>query len=150
MANRVLIGNRATGGYGLYVSRLTSDVLTCASDKLLFSTNHGETGSNFVTGGHFQAVPVSGGTGTNAPVTSQTTTIAASGTGTPSYQDIASTQIMLWGSSPALSSPGGGSVDQTFTYSSLGSTSATLTNNGSASRTIRSVTFNLLSTSALF
>jgi hypothetical protein len=151
MANRVLIGNRATGGYGLYVSRLTSDVLTCASDKLLFSTNHGETGSNFVTGGHFQAVPVSGGTGTNAPVTSQTTTIAASGTGTPSYQDIASTQIMLWGSSPALTGAGEGSnVNQTYTYSSLGSTSATLTNNGNASRTIRSVTFNLLSTSALF
>ena len=151
MANRVLIGNRATGGYGLYVSRLTSNVLTCASDKLLFSTDHGETGSNFVTRGHFQAVPASGGTGTNAPVTSQTTTIAASGTATASYQNIASTQIMLWGSSPSLTGAGeGSSVSQTYTYSSLGSTSATLTNNGNASRTIRSVTFNLLSTSALF
>ena len=151
MANRVLIGNRATGGYGLYVSRLTSNVLTCASDKLLFSTDHGETGSSFVTRGHFQAVPVTGGVGSNAPVTSQTTTIAASGTGTPSYVGIAGLQIMLWGSSPALTGAGEGSdVNQTYTYSSLGSTSVTLTNNGSASRTIRSVTFNLLSTSALF
>ena len=151
MANRVLIGNRATGGYGLYVSRLTSDVLTCANDKLLFNTNHGETGSGFFSAGHFQAVPVSGGTGTSAPVTSQTTTIAASGTGTPSYVGIAGIQIMLWGSAPELTGFGeGSSVSQTFTYSSLGSTSATLTNNGNASRTIRSVTFNLLSTSALF
>ena len=151
MANRVLIGNRATGGYGLYVSRLTSNVLTCASDKLLFSTDHGETGSNFVTKGHFQAVPVSGGVGSNAPVTSSTSTIAASGTATASYQNIASTLIMLWGSSPSLTGAGeGSSVSQTYTYSSLGSTSATLTNNGNASRTIRNIAFNLLSTSALF
>ena len=85
MANRVLIGNRATGGYGLYVSRLTSNVLDCANDKLMFNTNSGESGSNFFSAGHFQTVPASGGTGTNAPVTSQTTTIAASGTGTPTY-----------------------------------------------------------------
>jgi hypothetical protein len=150
MANRVLIGNRATGGYGLYVSRLTSNVLTCASDKLLFSTDHNETGSNFRSKGQFQVVPTSGGVGSNAPVTSRTDTIAASATASPPYVNIANTQIMLWGTSPTLSSPGGGSVDQTFTYSSLGSTSATLTNNGSASRTIRSVVFNLLSTDALF
>ena len=151
MANRVLMGNRATGGYGLYVSRLTSNVLDCANDKLMFNTNSGESGSNFFSAGHFQTVPASGGTGTNAPVTSQTTTIAASGTGTPTYVGLAGLQIMLWGSSPALTDFGGGSaVSQTFTYSSLTSTSVTLTNNGSASRTIRSVAFNLLSTSALF
>ena len=151
MANRVLIGNRATGGYGLYVSRLTSNVLNCANDKLLFNTDHGETGSNFRSKGQFQAVPVSGGVGSNAPVTSRTDTIAASATASPPYVNIANTQIMLWGSSPELTGAGGGSnISQTFTYSSLGSTSATLTNNGSASRTIRSVVFNLLSTDALF
>jgi len=151
MANRVLIGDRATGGYGLYVSRLTSNVLTCVSDKLMFNTNSGETGSNFFSAGHLQTVPVSGGTGSNAPVTSQTTTIAASGTGTPTYVGIASTQIMLWGSAPALTNFGGSSsVSQTFAYSNLGSTSVTLTNNSNASRTIRSVAFNLISTSALF
>ena len=57
MANRVLIGKRSAGGYGLYVSRLTSNVLDCANDKLLFNTNSGETGSNFVSAGHFQLVP---------------------------------------------------------------------------------------------
>jgi len=151
MANRVLIGDRTTGGYGLYVSRLTSNILTCASDKVMFNTNSGETGSNFFSAGHLQIVPVSGGTGSSAPVTSQTTTIAASATGTPTYVGIASTQIMLWGMSSVLTNFGGGNnVSQTFAYSNLGSTSVTLTNNSNASRTIRSVTFNLLNTSALF
>ena len=58
---------------------------------------------------------------------------------------------MLWGSAPALTNFGGSSsVSQTFAYSNLGSTSVTLTNNSNASRTIRSVAFNLISTSALF
>ena len=29
MANRVLMGNRSSGGYGLYVSKAHSNVLTC-------------------------------------------------------------------------------------------------------------------------
>ena len=39
MANRVLIGNRATGGYGLYVSKDGDDVLT--DDGLLFDSRTG-------------------------------------------------------------------------------------------------------------
>ena len=151
MANRELLGNRSTGGYGMYVSRLTSNVLDCASDKLMFNTNSGETGSNFFSAGHFQVVPVSGGTGSTAPVTSRTDTIAASATASPAHVDIANTQIMLWGSSPEGAGAGEGEDrNETYTYSSLGSTSATLTNNGSESRSIRSVTFNLLSLDALF
>ena len=80
MANRVLVGDRTTGGYGLYVSRLTSNVLDCANDKLMFNTNSGETGSNFFSAGHFQLVPVSGGTGSSAPVTTSTTTVSANST----------------------------------------------------------------------
>ena len=38
MANRVLLGQRGSQ-YGLFVSRSGSDVLTCANDELLFSTN---------------------------------------------------------------------------------------------------------------
>ena len=148
MANRVLIGNRATGGYGLYVSRLTSNVLTCASDKLLFSTDHGETGSNFVTKGHFQVVPVSGGTGTTAPVNTSETVATTGNTYAIPYQGIASTQVMLWGSSPPGSSPGDGDINATHTYASLTSTSASLT--VTSNRTITNTTFNLLSTSALF
>ena len=41
MANRVLVGNRATGGYGLYVSKAGSDVLTCAPKDLLFDSRQG-------------------------------------------------------------------------------------------------------------
>ena len=151
MANRVLIGNRATGGYGLYVSRLTSNVLDCANDKLMFNTNSGETGANFFSAGHFQVVPVSGGTGSTPPVTSDEYTIQPSQTAAPPYINIASTQVLLWGSSPEGAGAGEGEDrNETYTYSSLGSTSATLTNNGSESRSIRSVTFNLLSLDALF
>ena len=38
MANRVLLGNRATGGYGLYVSKSNSNVLTCDIKDLLLDS----------------------------------------------------------------------------------------------------------------
>ena len=144
MANRVLLGNRTAGGYGLYVSRLTSNVLDCANDKLLFNTNSGETGSNFVSAGHFQLVPVSGGTGSSAPVASSTTTVSANSTATASYQNYASSTVLMWGVSDPISTPG------TYAYSSIGSTSATLTNTNASSRSITSVAFNLLNSAALF
>lgn len=148
MANRVLAGNRATGGQGIYVSRPGNNVLDCANDKLMLNTNSGETGSSFFSAGHFQVVPVSGGVGSTAPVASSSTTVSAGATATPTYQNFASTKLMLWGISDAFDS----SVSNVgaFTYSSLGSTSATLTNNAGQSRSIKNVTFNLLSTSALF
>ena len=144
MANRVLLGNRSTGGYGLYVSRLTSNVLDCANDKLMFNTNSGETGSNFFSAGHFQIVPVSGGTGSNAPVTSATTTVSANSTAPATYQNYASSTVLMWGVSAPISTPG------TYAYSSIGSTSATLTNTNASSRSITSVAFNLLNSAALF
>ena len=144
MANRVLLGNRSAGGYGLYVSRLTSNVLDCANDKLMFNTNSGETGSNFVSAGHFQLVPVSGGTGSNAPVTTSTTTVSANSTATASYQNYASSTVLMWGVSAPISTPG------SYAYSSIGSTSATLTNTNASSRSITSVAFNLLNSAALF
>lgn len=144
MANRVLLGNRSTGGYGLYVSRLTSNVLDCANDKLMFNTNSGETGSNFFSAGHFQLVPVSGGTGSSAPVTTSTTTVSANSTATASYQNYASSTVLMWGVSAPISTPG------TYAYSSIGSTSATLTNTNASSRSITSVAFNLLNSAALF
>ena len=144
MANRVLLGNRSAGGYGLYVSRLTSNVLDCANDKLMFNTNSGETGSNFVSAGHFQLVPVSGGTGSSAPVTTSTTTVPANSTATPTYQNYASSTVLMWGVSAPISTPG------SYAYSSIGSTSATLTNTNASSRSITSVAFNLLNSTALF
>ena len=151
MANRILAGDRSTGGHGFYVSRLTSDVLDCANDKLMFNTNSGETGSNFFSAGHFQVVPVSGGTGSTAPVTSDEYTIQPSATAAPPYVNIASTQVLLWGSSPEGVGAGGGEdLNDIYSYTSLGSTSATLTNHGTSERTIRTVTFNMLSALALF
>jgi len=47
MANRILIGNRSTGGYGLYVSKAGSDVLSCAPKDLLFDSRQG-VGSGLV------------------------------------------------------------------------------------------------------
>ena len=144
MANRVLIGNRATGGYGIYVSRLTSDVLTCANDKLMFNTNSGETGSNFFSAGHFQVVPNAGGTSGTAPTVTTNTTVSANSTGSASYQNYASTKVLMWGVSAPVATSG------SFAYSSIGATSATLTNTNANSRTVTNVAFNFLSTAALF
>ena len=148
MANRVLAGNRSSGGYGLYVSRPgNNNVLDCANDKLMFNTNSGETGSSFFSAGHFQVVPVSGGTGGTAPTVSSNTTISAGQTASPSYQNFAAAKLMLWGISPAIDSTTG---TLAFTYSSIGSTSSTITNSASVSRTVTNLSFNLLKTTALF
>jgi len=147
MANRVLAGNRSSGGYGLYISRPGNNVLDCANDKLMFNTNSGETGSSFFSAGHFQVVPVSGGTGTTAPTVSSSTTISGGATASVTYQNIASTKIMVWGISDPISTNGGAG---TYAYSSIGNTSVSLTNSASASRTVKNLTFNLLSTAALF
>ena len=144
MANRVLLGNRTTGGYGLYVSRLTSNVLDCANDKLMFNTNSGETGTNFFSAGHFQLVPVSGGTGGTAPTATSSTYVNANATVSPSYQNFAGSSVLLWGASAAVSTVG------TFAYSSIGSTSATLTNTNSSGRTVTTIAFNFLSGASLF
>jgi hypothetical protein len=50
MANRVLIGNRATGGYGLYVSKAASNVLTCARKDLLFDSSQARAGEVYAGG----------------------------------------------------------------------------------------------------
>tara|TARA_Y100000310_G_scaffold313704_1_gene362379 strand:+ start:1676 stop:2221 length:546 start_codon:yes stop_codon:yes gene_type:complete len=42
MAHRILIGNRATGGYGLYVSQSGDDVLT-TTEPLLFDSRAGNS-----------------------------------------------------------------------------------------------------------
>ena len=50
--NRILIGNRATGGYGLYVSKADSEVLTCTQKELLFdSREYRGTGQVYAGGG---------------------------------------------------------------------------------------------------
>ena len=50
MANRVLIGNRSTGGYGLFVSKANSNVLTCDRKELLFDSSQKRAGEVYAGG----------------------------------------------------------------------------------------------------
>ena len=50
MANRVLAGNRSTGGYGLYVSKANSNVLTCDRKELLFDSSQKRAGDVYAGG----------------------------------------------------------------------------------------------------
>ena len=50
MANRVLLGNRTTGGYGLYVSKANSNVLTCDRKELLFDSSQKRAGEVYAGG----------------------------------------------------------------------------------------------------
>ena len=54
MANRVLLGNRSTGGYGLYVSKEGQNVLTCAAKELLFDSRAHRTGLVYAGGNNLQ------------------------------------------------------------------------------------------------
>ena len=55
MANRVLMGNRSSGGYGLYVSKANSNVLTCDDKDLLLSSNGKVSGAMPVYAGGSQS-----------------------------------------------------------------------------------------------
>ena len=48
MANRGLVGNRATGGYGLYISKSGSNVLTCDYKDLVFNASLSDSTSGIV------------------------------------------------------------------------------------------------------
>ena len=50
MANRVLLGNRSTGGYGLYVSKANSNVLNCDRKELLFDSSQKRSGEVYAGG----------------------------------------------------------------------------------------------------
>ena len=97
MANRVLIGNRSTGGYGLYVSEPGANVLTCGHDDLTFWTDSGETGSNFVSKGIHQTVPWSGGTGSTAPVVTNSVSVSAGSTANVTYTDLGANPFIFGG-----------------------------------------------------
>jgi hypothetical protein len=87
MANRVLLGNRTSGGYGLYVSKPGANVLDCDIEDLTFSTLD-STSSPFAANGIHQTVPFSGGTGTTAPTVLNDFTLSAGATSTVSFQDL--------------------------------------------------------------
>lgn len=55
MANRVLAGNRSDGGYGLYVSKANSNVLTCDKKDLLFDSTQKTGGTGQIYAGGFKS-----------------------------------------------------------------------------------------------
>jgi len=50
MTNRVLLGNRSTGGMGLYISKSTHNALTCDHKELLFDSSQKRTGEVYAGG----------------------------------------------------------------------------------------------------
>ena len=50
MANRVLLGNRSTGGYGMYVSKAGSNVVSCNRKDLLFDSSQQRAGEIYAGG----------------------------------------------------------------------------------------------------
>ena len=123
MANRILMGNRATGGYGLYVSEPGADVLTCGHDDLTFWTDSGETGSNFVSKGLHQTVPWSGGTGSTAPVVTNSVSISAGATASLTYTNLGANPFLLGGF--ALGSNSSNNNVKLVSFSSISATGAT-------------------------
>lgn len=148
MANRVLLGNRATGGYGMYVSEAGQNVLTCNKSKLLFYTDSGETGSSFVAKGTHQAVPFSGGTGSTAPVTKNTVNLSSASSASLSYQNLGSSNF-LYTAKNSQSNASNSDFERGANFSSVGATSATINRLGNGD-TYDVVVFKKLSTNALY
>ena len=125
MANRILLGNRSTGGYGLYVSKPGANVLTCGVDDLIFSTLD-STSTPFSAAGIHQTVPFSGGTGTTAPDVVNDFTLSGSGTATISFEDLGDNVFAYVGHpQAAVSLSSNGKKAVTFTSTDADSTVAT-------------------------
>ena len=62
MANRVLLGNRSTGGYGLYISKAGSNVLNCDLNDLTFNSNLSDSTSGIVDNNGAMYAPYANGT----------------------------------------------------------------------------------------
>ena len=125
MANRILLGNRSTGGYGLYVSEPSANVLTCGVDDLIFSTLD-STSTPFSANGIHQTVPFSGGTGSTAPDVVNDFTLSGSGTATISFNDLGDNVFAYVGHpQAAVSLSSNGKKAVTFTSTDADSTVAT-------------------------
>jgi len=127
MANRLLIGDRADGGYGLYASKAGEDVLTCNKHSgLYFYTEHEESGVDFFGHGKAQLIPTSGGS-SSAPVESVSVNISSSSTASVSFQDIVidgDDVMLIGGEAQPLISSGIGS-QKGIKFTSVSATGAT-------------------------
>ena len=148
MANRILLGNRGTGGYGLYVSEPGNNVIDCAKGQLSFWTDSGETGTTFVSKGIHQTIPWSGGTGTSAPVTLNNVTLSNGAASTQSHASLGA-DTFVYGGVQNITDATGTDFESGVAFSSLGATSSVLTNNG-VGATFTVAVFKKLSSSALY
>ena len=97
MANRILVGSRATGGYGLYVSKSGEDVLVCDKEDLSFWTDHAESGNSFVSKGLHQLIPTSVSAG-GVPVETGSVTVQADVAGAAAWLPLTTNEdVMILG-----------------------------------------------------
>ena len=107
MANRILVGSRATGGYGLYVSKSGEPVDTCAKGDLSFWTDHGESGNAFVAKGYHQLIPTSVSSG-GVPVEIGSVTVSANVTVSATWQNLGEDVMVIGGTKRQLDGDGFG------------------------------------------
>ena len=122
MAHRILVGNRATGGYGLYVSKSGADVLDCGKANLSFWTDHGESGNAFVSKGMAQIVPTSLLNG--VPVEAGAVTVSANVAASATWLNLGE-DVMVMG--PAKEQLDGDGYEQDDIVSSITATGANFT-----------------------
>lgn len=149
MANRILLGNRTTGGYGLYISEPGNNVIDCAKDKLSFWTDSGETGTTFVSKGIHQTIPFSGGTGTTAPTTVTTVTLTDGATASQSHTNIGADTFVLSSRADTATQASSTTFSQGSFSSSLAATGFTLNSEGTGA-TFTVAVFKKLSSAGLY
>jgi hypothetical protein len=105
MANRILVGSRTTGGYGLYISKSGEDVLVCDEEDLSFWTDHAESGNSFVSKGLHQLVPTSVSSG-GVPVETGSISVSANVAGSAAWQNLGEDVMVIGGTKSQLEGDG--------------------------------------------
>ena len=105
MANRILVGSRATGGYGLYISKSGEDVLVCDEEDLSFWTDHAESGNSFVSKGLHQLVPTSVSAG-GVPVETGSISVSANVAASAAWQNLGEDVMVIGGTKSQLEGDG--------------------------------------------
>ena len=149
MSSRILLGNRSTGGYGLYVSEPGNNVVDCAKGKLSFFTDSGETGSNFVTKGIHQTIPWSGGTGTSAPVAINNVSLSTNQSNLSLSHVNLGADTFVYGGLQNTTNPTTSDFQSGISFSNLQGASAVISANG-VGATFQVAVFKKLSSSALY
>ena len=147
MANRILLGNRSSGGYGIYVSKSGSDVLTCDVDDLTFSSLD-STSTPFAAKGIHQTVPFSGGSGGTAPTVKNDFDYNDTSGHTISFQDLGDNNFAYVGNAQPATRPTS-QVKYGAVFTSTDADSTVFTNHDSSFEGTM-VIFKRLSSSSLY